>query len=73
LILDGHGSHIVVQTIEEENNLGINLSTFPAHTAHRFQPLDVSEFSPLKNYLRLELIAWMENNPRFEVKRFELA
>ena len=35
LILDGHGSHMAVQTIEEANKLGIDLLTLPAHTTHR--------------------------------------
>lgn len=54
LILDGHGSHMVVHTIEEANNFGIDLLTFPTHTTHRLQPLDVSMFGPFKNYFRVE-------------------
>ena len=54
LVLDGYGSHIVVQTIEEENKLGIDLLTLLAHTTHRLQPLDVSVFGPFKTYFRLE-------------------
>ena len=73
LILDGHGSHMVVQTIDEANNLGIDLLTLPAHTTHRLQPLDVSVFGPFKNYFRSERVAWMAKNPGVEVKRFELA
>ena len=72
LILDGHGSHMAVQTIEEANNLGIDLLTLPAHTTHRLQPLDVSVFGPFKNYFRLERVAWMEKNLGVKVKRFEL-
>lgn len=47
LILDGHGNHMVVQTIEEANNLGIDLLTLPTHTAHRLQPLDVRLYTAL--------------------------
>ena len=68
LTLNGHGSHMAVQTIEEANNLGINLLTLPAHTTHRLQPLDVSVFSPFKNYFRSEHTAWMAKNPGVEVK-----
>jgi len=73
LILDGHGSHMVVQTTEEGNNLGIDLLPLLDHTTHRFQPLDVIVFGPFKNYFRLECAAWMENNLGIELKRFELA
>lgn len=73
LVLYGHGSHIVVQTIEEANNLCIDMLTLPAHTTHRFQPLDVSVFGSFKNYFRNERASWMENNLGVEVKRVELA
>ena len=73
LVLDGHGSHIAVQTIEEANNLGIDLLTLPAHTTHRLQPLDVSVFGPFKNYFRNEQASWMAKNPGVEFKRVELA
>jgi len=73
LILDGHGRHMDVQTIEEANNLGIDLLTLPAHTTHRLQPVDVSVFGPFNNYFRSGRIVWMAKNPRVEVKMFELA
>ena len=53
---------MAIQTIEEENNLGIELLTFPTHTTHRLQPLDVSVFGPFKNYFRSKRVAWMEKN-----------
>lgn len=73
LILDGHGSHMALQTIEEVNNFGIDLLTLPAHTTHRLQPLDVSVFGLFKNYFRVERASWLVKNPGVEVKRFELA
>jgi len=72
LILAGHGSHMVVQTIEEANNFGIDLLTLLAHTTHRLQPLDVSVSGPFKNYSRVKRASWMEKNVGVEVKRFEL-
>jgi len=73
MILDGHGSHMVVQAIEEANNLGINLLTLSTHTTHRLQPLDVSVFGHFKNYFRFKRASWMAKNLGAEVKRFELA
>ena len=35
LVLDGYGSHIIVQIIKEENKLSIDLLTLPNHTTHR--------------------------------------
>lgn len=63
---------MVVQTIGEANNLGIDLLTLLAHTIHRLQPLDVSVFGTFKNYFRAEKASWMEKNLGVEVKMFEL-
>lgn len=72
LIFDGHGIHIVLQTVEVENMMGIDLLTLPTHTTHRLQPLDVSVFGTFKSYFRDERAAWMAKNPMIEVKRSEL-
>jgi len=61
-----------MQKIEEANNLGIELLTFPSHTTHRLQPLDVIVFGPFKNYFRVEQTSWVAKNLGLEVKRFEL-
>ena len=62
LILDGHGSHMVVQTINEVNHLGIDLLTLLDHTTHRLQPLDISVLGPFKNYFKAKRASWMANN-----------
>ena len=46
LIFDDHGSHITPQIVEATNAMGIDFLTFPTHTAHRLQHLDVSVFAP---------------------------
>lgn len=53
LILDGHGSHMALQTIEEANNFGIDLLRLLAYTTHKLQPLDFSVFGPFKNYFKI--------------------
>ena len=73
LIFDGHGSHVVVTTIEKARMLGIDLLTLPTHTSHKLQPLDVSVFSPFKTYFKYERAAWMAKYPGIEIKRAELA
>lgn len=72
IILDGDGSHMVLQTIEEANNFGIDLLTLSAHITHRLKPLDVSVFGSFKNYFWIERASWMAKNPGVEVNRFEL-
>ena len=68
LILDGHGSHIAIQTVEEENMFGIDLLTLLSHTTHRIQPLNVSVFGPFKNYFNSKRTTWMTKNLGIELK-----
>lgn len=50
LIMDGYGSHDTCEFLEycEEHN--IIPFTFPSHTTHLLQPLDVCVFQPAKHY-----------------------
>lgn len=47
LILDGHGSHVTKEFIEYCYANKIYLLTYPPHSTHSLQPLDVGIFSPL--------------------------
>jgi len=48
LFLDGHQSHTTLTLVEEARDHGIVLYTFPPHTTHLLQPLDVGAYGPLK-------------------------
>ncbi|XP_059068723.1 MFS-type transporter clz9-like [Cryptomeria japonica] len=72
LIFDGHGSHVAFRTIEEARQIGIDLVTLLAHTSHKLQPLDVSVFSPFKNYFKQQRSRWMSKFPHIEIGREEL-
>ena len=50
LIIDGHGSHVNLETIDLARDLGIELFCLPPHTTQILQPLDVSLYGPLKTY-----------------------
>jgi hypothetical protein len=41
-ILNEHGSHATLQTIEQAREFGLNMVIVPSHTSHALQPLDVS-------------------------------
>lgn len=47
LLMDGHGSHTTAPMREYgyQQNPQVHLFTFPAHTTHRLQPLDVGVFN----------------------------
>ncbi len=48
LILEGHGSHVTLQAIEQTYEVGLDMITLPSHTSHALQPLDVSCFRLFK-------------------------
>jgi len=48
LILDGHGSHVTLEVIEQVQEFGLDMITLPLHTSHALQPLDVACFKPFK-------------------------
>ena len=50
LILDGHGSHLDINTIQLCRANNIHLYCLPPHTTHIFQPLDVVIFHPVKSH-----------------------
>jgi hypothetical protein len=53
-ILDGHGSHITLEVIEQAKEFGLDIITLPSHTSHALQPLDVVCFKPFKTTFRKE-------------------
>jgi hypothetical protein len=48
LILDGHGSHVILETIEQASEFALNMVSLPSHTCHALQPLDVACFKSFK-------------------------
>jgi hypothetical protein len=46
--LDGHGSHVTLEVIEQIKEFGLDTITLPSHTFHALQPLDVACFKPFK-------------------------
>ena len=48
LFLDGHQSHASLPLVETARVQGIILYSFPPHTTHLLQPLDVGVYGPLK-------------------------
>ena len=50
LILDGHSSHVSIETIEFARSNEIHILCLPAHTTHILQPLDVGVFKSFKSF-----------------------
>jgi len=59
-VLDGHGSHVTLETIEQVKEFGLDMIILPSHTSHALQPLDVACFKPFKITFRKEKnIEWL--------------
>lgn len=63
LLLDNHGSHLSVEGLNYAKANGIIMLSFPPHTSHRLQPLDLSVYGPLKHYVNGAIGAWLKNHP----------
>lgn len=50
VLMDGYGSHLTYEFIEYATKNNILLHTFPPHSTHILQPLDVAVFQPSKHY-----------------------
>ena len=59
LFVDGHGSHINMEFINECDKRNIFVCAYPPHSTHRLQALDVSLFSQLSTYYSQRLDDWM--------------
>jgi hypothetical protein len=60
--LDGHGSNVTFETIEEAKEFGLDMITLPLHTSHALQPLNiVACFKPFKNIFKRERNTTMFN------------
>lgn len=55
LLLDNHVSHCSLEAIV--------MLSFPPHTSHRLQPLDVNVFGPFKQHYKTAFNNFLVNNP----------
>ena len=63
LLMDSHGSHITPEIIDLAHENGMYILTFPAHTTHILQPLDVGVYKALKSGWQQELSQYMQDYP----------
>lgn len=62
LLLDNHESHISLNVVNYAKTNNVVLLTFPPHTSHRLQPLDVALYGPFKTYFKSAQNEWMLSN-----------
>lgn len=64
LFMDSHASHLSPALLSKAAENDIHLVTFPSHTTHLLQPLDVSVYKSLKSAFREEIYKFMKQNPQ---------
>ena len=62
LFLDGHGSHVTMEFLNYCEQSKILAMTYPPHSTHTLQPLDVGIFSPLSRAYGDELEAFLHTS-----------
>ncbi|XP_054709205.1 uncharacterized protein LOC129218910 [Uloborus diversus] len=72
LLLDNHDSHLSIQVLNFCKDNGIILLSFPPHTSHRLQLLDVSVYGPFKRYYFAAVDNWLVSNPGKTVTIYDI-
>lgn len=73
LILDNHSSHCSLESINFCRENGIILLSFPPHTSHRLQPLDVAVFGPFKTFCRTSFNDFLLSNKGVAITIYDIA
>ena len=73
LLLDGHSSHYLLDTLKFAMEKDIIIFCLPPYTTHGSQPLDVSVFGPLKKHWAYACQKYMEKNPNKVVTRSQFS
>ncbi|CAM1313489.1 Uncharacterised protein g6278 [Pycnogonum litorale] len=72
LILDNHDSHLGLETLTYAKENGVVMLSFPPHTSHKLQPLDVTVYGPFKNYIGDAHSTWLRNNPGRTISIYDI-
>ncbi len=70
--MDGHDSHVALEAIKQTHEFGLYMVTFPTHTSHALQPLDVFCFKPFKITFKKERDVTMSKSNYMELDKINL-
>lgn len=70
LLMDSHGSHVTSEIIDLAVKSDIHLVTFPSHTTHLLQPLDVGVYKSLKSHWGKAMTDYIAAHPHDKPNRF---
>jgi len=71
LIVDGHYSYTKnLDMVDKAREHSVAIVSFPPHSMHKMQPLDVGFMKPLKTYYAQVTVTWLGSNPGHVVMSF---
>jgi hypothetical protein len=73
IILNGHASHVTLETIKQVKEFGFDMIILPSHTFHALQPLDVACFKPSKIAFKKEIDISMVRRNYTKLEKITLA
>ena len=73
LLLDGHSTHYQPQLLRLAKENDVIMLCLPPHTTHEAQPLDCGVFGPLKAHWSQVCHAYLQQNPRRFITRFQFS
>ncbi|XP_022111738.1 chromatin assembly factor 1 subunit A-like [Acanthaster planci] len=73
LILDGHASHINIETLRCARENSIHMYCLPPHTTNHTQPLDKSVFKSVKTAYNQRCDKFMRDNPNRIITRYDFS
>jgi DDE superfamily endonuclease len=73
LLLDNHVSHVSLEAYELCRKHGVVMVSFAPHTSHRYQPLDLTVYGPLKTAYAKRCSEWMATHPGKRITQYEVA
>lgn len=62
IMCDNHESHVSIEAVNFCRDNGIVYLSFPPHTSHKLQPLDIGVFGPFKAKLKVSFNDWHITN-----------
>lgn len=73
LILDNHESHKFFPALDYASQHHVTFVSFPPHTTHKLQPLDVAVYGPLKKYFEQEVNTFQKQHPGRIINQYDVA
>ena len=69
--IHSHASHIIREIFSKASDNGTHFVTFPSHTTHLLQPLDIGVYRPLTGGWRKEVEKCLTEHPGAKPDRYD--